>query len=110
VLDAVGYPRSRPSHRIQAAIPEALDRFRPHGQAVTQYTKPLEAAVEAHVGDRILVRATHQGEVDRAGEVLECHEPGGGPPYLVRWDGDGHTGLFFPAGSAVVVHVDAAHG
>jgi len=66
--------------------------------------------VEAHVGDRIIVHATHQGEVDRAGEVLECHEPGGAPPYRVRWEGDGHTGLFFPAGSAVVVPADAARG
>ena len=56
------------------------------------------------------MHATHQGEVDRSGEVLECHEPGGAPPYRVRWEGDGHTGLFFPAGSAVVVPADAARG
>ena len=65
--------------------------------------------MEAHVGDRIIVHARHQGEVDRAGEVLECHEPGGGPPYRVRWDGDGHTGLFFPAGGAVVAPAAPVH-
>jgi hypothetical protein len=68
-----------------------------------------EAAVEAHVGDRIVVRSTHQGEVDRTGEVLECHEPGGGPPYLVRWEPDGHTALFYPAGTASVLHTGPAH-
>jgi hypothetical protein len=62
-----------------------------------------EVAVEAHVGDRIVVRSTHQGEPDRFGEILECREPGGGPPYLVRWETDGHTGLFYPAGTAAVV-------
>jgi hypothetical protein len=63
-----------------------------------------EVAVEAHVGDRIVVHSTHQGEAERVGEVLECHEPDGGPPYRVRWEPDGHTGLFYPAGTAAVVH------
>jgi hypothetical protein len=66
--------------------------------------------MEAHAGDRIVVRATHLGEVDRTGEVLECHEPGGAPPYRVRWEPDGHTGLFFPAGGAVVLPADRRHG
>jgi hypothetical protein len=69
-----------------------------------------EVAVEAHVGDRIVVRSTHQGEPDRVGEVVECHEPGGGPPYRVRWQPDGHTALFFPAGTAAVVPADTTHG
>ena len=30
--------------------------------------------------------------------------PDGGPPYRVRWEPDGHTGLFYPAGTAAVVH------
>lgn len=60
--------------------------------------------MEAHVGDRIVVHSTHQGEPDRTGVILECHEPGGGPPYRVRWEPDGHTGLYFPtAGTAAVV-------
>ncbi|WP_040339322.1 DUF1918 domain-containing protein [Candidatus Blastococcus massiliensis] len=60
--------------------------------------------MEAHVGDRIVVRSTHQGEPDRIGEVVECHEPGGGPPYRVRWEADGHVGLFFPGGTVTVLH------
>ena len=59
--------------------------------------------MEAHVGDRIVVRSTHTGEPERTGRVLECTEPGGGPPYRVEWEPDGHTGLFFPAGNATVV-------
>ena len=59
--------------------------------------------MEAHVGDHIVVRSTHQGEPERVGEVIECAEPGGGPPYRVRWEPDGHTGLFYPAGTVTVV-------
>lgn len=59
--------------------------------------------MEAHVGDTIVVRSTHQGEPDRTGRVIECHEPDGGPPYRVRWEPDGHTALFYPAGTAAVV-------
>ena len=60
--------------------------------------------MEAHVGDRIVVRSTHQGRPDRTGEVVGCAEPGGGPPYRVRWEPDGHEGLFYPAGTATVLH------
>jgi hypothetical protein len=74
---------------------------------VTQSTAPLsfrEVAVEAHVGDTIVVHSAHQGEPERTGVVIECHEPDGGPPYRVQWEPDGHTGLFYPAGTAAVVH------
>jgi hypothetical protein len=60
--------------------------------------------VEAHVGYRIVVHSAHQGEPDRTGEVIGCAEPGGGPPYRVRWEPDGHVGLFYPAGTATVLH------
>ena len=60
--------------------------------------------MEAHVGDRIVVRSAHLGQPERSGEVLACHEPDGGPPYRVRWEPDGHEGLFFPGGAATVVH------
>ena len=59
--------------------------------------------MEARAGDRIVVRSTHQGEPDRAGEVIEVRGPGGAPPYLVRWAPDGHEALFYPGGSCVVV-------
>ncbi|MBJ7453202.1 MAG: DUF1918 domain-containing protein [Blastococcus sp.] len=59
--------------------------------------------MEAHVGDRIVVHSTHQGESDRTGEVVGCAEPGGGPPYRVRWEPDGHEGLLYPAGTVTVL-------
>lgn len=59
--------------------------------------------MEARVGDRIVVRSTHQGESERTGRVLEVRGEGGGPPYVVRWDADGHTGVFYPAGTCAVV-------
>ena len=65
--------------------------------------------MEAHVGDRIVVHSTHQGEPDRVGEVIECQEPGGAPPYRVRWE-DGHEGLFFPQGTVTVVRAEASRG
>ena len=65
--------------------------------------------MEAHVGDKIVVRSTHQGEPERSGEILECTEPGGGPPYKVRWE-DGHEGLFFPQGTVSVVPAEATRG
>lgn len=68
-----------------------------------------EAAVQARVGDRIVVHSTHLGEPERSGEVLEVRGPSGAPPYLVRWSPDGHEGLFFPAGTCAVVH-EAARG
>ncbi|NEM06999.1 MULTISPECIES: DUF1918 domain-containing protein [Geodermatophilus] len=58
--------------------------------------------MEARVGDRIVVRSTHQGEPDRTGRVTEVRGPAGGPPYVVQWDADGHTGVFYPAGSCTV--------
>ncbi len=59
--------------------------------------------MQARVGDRIVVHSTHQGEADRTGRVLEVRGQDGGPPYVVRWDPDGHTGVFYPAGTCAVV-------
>ena len=66
--------------------------------------------MQARVGDRIVVHSTHQGEPERTGEVLEVRGTAGGPPYLVKWAPDGHTGIFYPAGTAAVVPAEAAHG
>jgi hypothetical protein len=63
--------------------------------------------MHATVGERIVVRSRHQGEPDRDGEVLEVRGKDGGPPYLVRWSDDGHTGLFFPGSDAFVAHEGA---
>ena len=58
----------------------------------------------ASVGDRIIIRGHHVGDHDRDCEVLDVRGNDGEPPYLVRWDDDGHEGLFFPGPDAAVQH------
>lgn len=58
--------------------------------------------MHAKAGDRIVVRARHQGEADRDGEILEVRGADGAPPYWVRWSADGHVGLYFPASDAYI--------
>jgi hypothetical protein len=64
--------------------------------------------MRADVGDRLIIRGHHIGEPDRDGEILEVRGVDGGPPYLVRWEDDGHEGLFFPGTDAVVDHFGRA--
>jgi len=64
--------------------------------------------MRATVGDMLVVRGHHQGEPDRMGEVLEVHGADGAPPFLVRWDDDGHVGLVFPGPDASVAPVEHA--
>lgn len=61
--------------------------------------------MNAAVGDRIVVRGHYPGEPDRDAEILEVHGDAGTPPYLVRWDDDGHVGLFVPGPDARVDHL-----
>ena len=62
--------------------------------------------MRATVGDMLVVRGHRQGEPDRRGEVLEVHGTDGGPPFLVRWDDDGHVGLVYPGPDASVEPVE----
>jgi Domain of unknown function (DUF1918) len=57
--------------------------------------------MRAQVGDRIVVHGLKVGDTDRHGVVVEVRGADGGPPFLVDW-GDGHQGLYFPAGDAIV--------
>ena len=61
--------------------------------------------MKASVGDRIVVRGPHVGEHGREGEILEVHGEDGGPPYVVRWEDDGHTSTFWPSSDATVEHL-----
>ncbi len=60
--------------------------------------------MRASVGDRLIVRGHIVGEADRDAEILEVHGEDGQPPYLVRWDDDGHEGLIFPGSDVVIEH------
>ena len=65
--------------------------------------------MHAHAGERLVVHARHQGEPDRDAEILEVHGANGAPPWLVRWDDDGHEGLFFPGSDATIEHLVHHH-
>ena len=58
--------------------------------------------MKANPGDRLVIKGHHVGEPDRDAEILEVRGPDGTPPFLVRWDDDGHEGLFFPSTDAVI--------
>ncbi len=64
--------------------------------------------MQAQVGDKLTVMGRHQGDKDRHGEIIRVDGPGGGPPYLVRWQ-DGHESMFFPSSGTQVEHLAAQH-
>jgi len=50
----------------------------------------------AEVGDRLVKGALQTGMGQQLGEIVEVRNGDGSPPYLVRWDTDGHESLLFP--------------
>jgi hypothetical protein len=52
--------------------------------------------MQATKGDVLIVRGRTVGNVERRGEVIDVRGKGGEPPYLVRWEADGHEGLVYP--------------
>jgi hypothetical protein len=60
--------------------------------------------MEASVGDHIRVPGHHVGESSRECEVMEVRGEHGEPPFLVRWDRDGHESLYFPGPDALIDH------
>lgn len=62
--------------------------------------------MRASVGDRMVIKGHHIGEPDRDAEILEVRGPNGEPPFMVRWEEDGHIGLFFPGPDATVEHFE----
>lgn len=58
----------------------------------------------AAVGDRLVVNGTHVGDPVRCGQVIGVRHDDGSPPYLVRWEDDGHESLVFPGPGALVHH------
>lgn len=61
-------------------------------------------AMQASVGDRLIVKSHRGGEPDRDALILEVRGPDGAPPYIVRWEEDGHEGFLFPGPDAVIHH------
>jgi hypothetical protein len=48
------------------------------------------------VGDRLVTEGTHVGDPRRIGVIVELRHDDGTPPYLVRWQDNGHEALVFP--------------
>lgn len=63
--------------------------------------------LHASVGDRLVIKGHHVGEPDRDAEIIEVKGPDGGPPFVVRWEDDGHLMTFFPGSDAEVHHYSA---
>lgn len=70
------------------------------------YATTEEDAMNADVGDRLVVHAHHLGEPERDAEILEVMGKNGLPPYRVRWSDDGHEGIVFPGSDASVEHLE----
>ena len=58
--------------------------------------------MEAHIGDRLVIKGRRVGEGEKAAEILEVRGKNGGPPYVVRWSDDGREGLVFPGSDASI--------
>jgi hypothetical protein len=51
-------------------------------------------------GDRLVVRAHHQGQPERDAEILEVlgdARQGARPRFRVRWQDDGHESVVYPS-------------
>ena len=64
--------------------------------------------MRAAVGDRLVIKAHRIGEHGRDARILDVRGKDGEPPFLVRWEDDGHEGLVFPGPDATVEHFPAA--
>ncbi len=65
--------------------------------------------MRANVGDRLIVRGRHIGDHDRVAIILAIEGEDGAPPYLVRWQDDGHEGLTYPGPDAHVLPAEMAN-
>jgi len=64
--------------------------------------------MHAKAGDRIVIRHPQLGGAPRDGEIVETRGPDGTPPYVVRWEDDGHEALVFPGPDASIQHLGSA--
>jgi len=53
----------------------------------------------AHVGDRLIA----EGDAARSGLIIGVPHEDGSPPYIVKWQSDGHIAMVWPSDFARVV-------
>jgi hypothetical protein len=58
--------------------------------------------MQAKKGDWLVVESSAVDRPGRRGLVLDVEGPDGTPPFLVRWEDNGHEGLIFPGPDAHV--------
>ena len=63
-----------------------------------------QSTLRADPGDRLVIRGHHTGELERDAEILEVLGEDGAPPYVVRWQDDGHVSHAYPGSDARVEH------
>lgn len=61
--------------------------------------------LRAEAGDRLVIKGHHSGEPQRDGEILDVLGPDGAPPFVVRWEEDGHVSRLYPGSDAYVDHL-----
>jgi hypothetical protein len=61
-------------------------------------------AMQAQVGDRLIVKGHRIHEADRDAEILEVRGPDGTPPYRIRWSDSDHDTLLYPGPDARIEH------
>lgn len=69
-------------------------------------TTSSKSILRASAGDRLVIRGHEVGEPERDAEILEVLGDEGAPPYVVRWEEDGHVSEFFPGSDAYVQHFE----
>jgi Domain of unknown function (DUF1918) len=60
--------------------------------------------MNAHVGDRLVP----DGDLHRAGMIIEVPNADGSPPYVVKWLSSGHIALVFPGPYTKIIRHEAA--
>lgn len=62
--------------------------------------------MKASPGDRLVITGHQVGDSGRDAEVLDVLGPEGAPPYVVRWEDDGHVSRFYPGSDASIQHFE----
>jgi hypothetical protein len=57
----------------------------------------------AEIGDRLVKEGLRTGLGERIGVIVEVRNSDGSPPYLVKWDPNGHESLLYPEPDAFVM-------
>lgn len=62
-----------------------------------------ERAMQAKVGDFLVVKGTTVDQHDQRGVITEVRSASGAPPYVVRWLNNDHVATVYPGPDAIVV-------